>query len=439
MADLFVDNAGSNTSPYDTWAKAATALLTATAAAAAGDSIYVAETHAETLTADTTYTMASGVRIICVNNDGGGSAIGAPSTTAAIDGSGTSGVDIKFQGPSFYVYGLNLTCGGSTGTGGFGLADSAADNGIFQKCSFTIANNSAGTVNTVGNSGNDSRAVLTIQCSFTWGAIGQGFTLAGGRWESVNDDFCAGATAPTVLFKNINESDFHSFTGADFSDIAGTIFESFPSKDFVAHLWGCSLHASTTVFSPGAGTSPGGVFLHDCAAGDVHYAFGHYNSRGTTIAGTTIYPTGGAKYDGTNPVSWTIAGNANTTKADPYFSPWIDDYNATLSSMTPYLEAVRNGSATKYNDDEVWSAWMAKTTSGSCRATYYSEGTIAGTPTALESSSLGASDWTGENATAAFMKLRPDAAFTPAEIGAIRARIAVSGNLAITVDPLIRY
>lgn len=45
MANLYVASTGSNTAPYDTWAKAATAPLTATAAAAAGDTIYQ---HAET-------------------------------------------------------------------------------------------------------------------------------------------------------------------------------------------------------------------------------------------------------------------------------------------------------------------------------------------------------------------------------------------------------
>ena len=39
MANLYVKSTGSNTSPYDTWAKAATAPLTATALAAARDTI----------------------------------------------------------------------------------------------------------------------------------------------------------------------------------------------------------------------------------------------------------------------------------------------------------------------------------------------------------------------------------------------------------------
>jgi len=436
MANLFVDNAGSNTSPYDTWAKAATTLLTATAAAAAGDSIYVAETHSEAPTVDTTYTLADGVRIICVNNDGGGSSIGALATTASIS-SATSGVDFFLAGGPAYLYGLTIASTHDV-TCVIRLAGNDTDQIEAEQCQFKITGNSVNSRIQVGANANSARSLLmTKNCSFTWGSTSQGFETRG-AWRSYGDDFVAGATVPATLFKTVtaNELDLQ-IHGGDLSDISGTIFGATPDVQLYAQLWGCKINASVTVVT--TGQALGEVYLFDCASGDTHYALAHYSHEGSTVAATAIYPTGGAKYDGTNPVSWTISGNANTSKAAPYRSPWIDDYNATLSSMTPYLEAVRDGSATKYNDDEVWSEWMAKTTAGSTRATLFSERTIAGTANALASSSLGAGDWTGESGTAAFMKLQPDAAFTPAEIGHIRARVGISGNHTIIVDPLIRY
>ena len=48
MTTYYVDSAaGSNTSPYDTWAKAATALPTITAIVGAGEVSYVASTHSK--------------------------------------------------------------------------------------------------------------------------------------------------------------------------------------------------------------------------------------------------------------------------------------------------------------------------------------------------------------------------------------------------------
>lgn len=47
MADIFVYDGGSNTSPYETWAKASTTIATALGAAAAGDTIIAASDHSE--------------------------------------------------------------------------------------------------------------------------------------------------------------------------------------------------------------------------------------------------------------------------------------------------------------------------------------------------------------------------------------------------------
>jgi hypothetical protein len=201
-------------------------------------------------------------------------------------------------------------------------------------------------------------------------------------------------------------------------------------------FYGCKMHASVTPFSPST-VGAGNVYLFNCNSGDNHFSFAHYNYEGNTVAQTSIYPSSGAEYDGTNPVAWTVTGT-NATPAVPYFTPWISTYHSGTSAITPYLEAVRDGSSTRYNDDEVWSEWMANVTASSVRGTLYSERTILGTPAALEQSNLSSSDWTGESGTAAFMKLRPDSSFTPAEIGYIRARVGVSGAYTIIVDPFMR-
>ena len=54
MATIYVDDGGSNTSPYDTWAKAATTLQTALTAWSAGNDIWVASDHYETYSSSQT-------------------------------------------------------------------------------------------------------------------------------------------------------------------------------------------------------------------------------------------------------------------------------------------------------------------------------------------------------------------------------------------------
>ncbi len=76
MADYFVASGGSNTAPYETWAKAATSLATALAAAStAGDQVIIQYNAVPSgdaeLAADTTYTLAANIQIISASNDGG--------------------------------------------------------------------------------------------------------------------------------------------------------------------------------------------------------------------------------------------------------------------------------------------------------------------------------------------------------------------------------
>ena len=86
MANIRVWDGGSNTSPYDTWAKAATAIQTALTAWSSGDQVWVASDHDEKWSANTTLTIGSATKadqalVISVNRtddsyqnmeDGGG-------------------------------------------------------------------------------------------------------------------------------------------------------------------------------------------------------------------------------------------------------------------------------------------------------------------------------------------------------------------------------
>ena len=432
---MYVKHTGSNTSPYETWAKAATTLKTAADASAASDIIYIADDHAETPAVDTVYTFAANVRVLVVDD------AAEPPTTlatgASIDASATAGVDLSFRGTGLYIYGLSVKNGGSTTQASLNLCNAALNLATFEKCTFALGNTHASSPIVFGVTG-AKIFVETIECIFNW-IHGNGGLNCSGPWRSYGDDFYgAGSTAvPTVLWKIISEAFDFICEGGDLSDITSTLLDSSVTAPMQVRFNRCKFNSGVTIWSP-TSDGQGEVWIQDSTSGDEHWHFKHLTYRGTTVAATAIYPTGGAKYDGTNPVSFTVAGTANATPALPYYTPWFERYHAGTSAITPYLEAVRDGSATKYTLAEVWPEWIAKTTAGSTRGTFYSRRSRIGTPGANDSSSLGAGDWTGESGTAAFMKLQHSATFTPAELGHISVRIGVSGNYSLVLDPYIR-
>jgi hypothetical protein len=94
------------------------------------------------------------------------------------------------------------------------------------------------------------------------------------------------------------------------------------------------------------------------------------------------------------------------------------------SAITPRIEVLRDGSATAYDNDEVWAEFSYQGTTGFTLSTIVNDRmTPLGTAADQTASSLDASGWTGEHASDnAFMKLE-SGSITPAEIGHLRARV----------------
>src|SRR5512139_3561680 len=142
MANVYVKASGSGTSPYDTWAKAATTLKVATDFASAGDVIY-AHQESETITVDTTYTLASGVKVICSND-----AVNEPPQTLGnrTITSTTLGVDININAAAngwFYIYGLIMQAASGASAADIKLLGTNNAVGILENCTFTLQSSSA--------------------------------------------------------------------------------------------------------------------------------------------------------------------------------------------------------------------------------------------------------------------------------------------------------
>lgn len=134
MAVLYVDDGGSATSPYDTWAKAANDLATAMADAAcvAGSTIYIGHnsvaTYGALVTLTSAGTLINPVIIISADNTSG-----EPPTTytaGAIEDADGGAYYIKLEG-SAKVYGVTFKIGTD-------LSASTGCNWIFEDCEFEI-------------------------------------------------------------------------------------------------------------------------------------------------------------------------------------------------------------------------------------------------------------------------------------------------------------
>jgi len=432
MAALYVKASGSNTSPYDTWAKAATSYATAISAAAANDTIYVDNAFAQTFGATTTLTPAAGVQLISTSDT-----TNQPPTAYAAGAqvlvSGTFTLNIN----GGVWYGFTITFGSTSSTNILNFCGSDNDVVELYDCTIIAGTTSAGGRVNIGPAASSPSNMhfVTHNCAFQWNHASQGFTVRG-LWEDEGSNLAV-LSPQTALFKSSSfQFEFRS-NGTDFSGSSGAYFPS-SAANYVAQLTNPKFNGSATIQATGASDGDGEVYVFDGSSDDTHYHFAHYSYRGSAVAASSKYVTAsGASYDGTNRHSLTVTG-INATPAAPYRSPWIDVYTAGGSSVTPFMEIARDGSATPYKDSEVWGEFVAKTTSSSTRSTLYRDRTaVLGTP-ADQAVGAGTANWTGLSGTAWSGKVDSGAAITPQEIGYVRGRVVIAVADTVYLDPTIR-
>lgn len=449
MARFFVSSSGSNTAPYDTWAKAATSLQTAlTAATGAGDIVALDVAGVPSGDAEhagnTTYTFAGNIALVCSTNSGTSTITPTAMGATSWVGNSTTAQTLAFAGAfKVYIFGLTMSGSGSvnlihtintTDGGDFVLESCRAlyqsTVGSYRVQFGNATNQYIETTNFVydNNRDVDSNSFLAFGCKSyhvgffadMLGGIGTNsfmydlnltsaaassvdVTFVGGNFESV------GSTATLVGACSRSPSDFRFVQCRMPAGIAMLASQS-PANRSAAHVW-----------------------LNDCHSGDVHTQFEYHNAFGSVVSDTGIYLTAGAAAQ-----SWKITTTANCSFYTPFQTPWIDWYNETMSAQAPYIEILRDGSATAYKDDQAWIDVMAKVTSGSVQSSISTDRmTLLGTP-ANQAAGAGTGSWTGASGTAWSGKCAV-ASLTPVENGHIRARIAV-GEPSITVyaDPQIR-
>lgn len=449
MAVYFVASGGSNTAPYDTWAKAATSLQTALTAAASDGDIVVVQYNAvpsadAELSVDTTYTFASKCALLSASNDGGSSFTQTVMGSANWIGNSTANRSITFAG-SFanYIAGLTLRLSG-TGADNIRLNQSSGSSKYFEDCFFWIANTSASSPLQTGSSTVSQAYTHVRGCTVRFGNTSQGISCTTGKqvFEELTIDASGSAITQLLLFPVTTAGMIVGFYGCDLSATASTatlvpnVTLATPDIEFVR----CKLPSSYVVMDAQTEFMAGAkVTLRDCATGDTHGNFEYHDAFGSMVLDRSTYFTAGAAG-----LSWKISTTSATSIVWPFRTPWIDLYNTGTSAITPYLEFLRNnGSAAAYKDNQVWAQFSVKSTSGSVISTLTGdrEASFGGSGTA-QAAGAGTGSWTIAASSSPYsFKCDSGSSVTPAEAGAIRARIVVAvPSIAGTLfcDPQIR-
>lgn len=432
---------GSDSDAGTSWALAKATLGAGIALATAnGDVVKVDRYHAEALTSNTTYAIQNNISIICVDR----SASDAPTAQGASYGldaiTGTSYYAVFTGAYNYYIYGLTIKVG----------ADSI---------SFAGTNNSSATVeqcylrtaSLISISGaNAQGGVQFINCTFYAGGVN--FYIApSGTAEFVDCTLSASGSSPTYLFKFIVDDPRGSNAECEGCDWSHCGSNYLASDTLIGNgrlvMSRCKLGTNFVALPTLTRNHPYAIniWLYDCSSGDQHYHLAHYNPLGSVVMDTSTYVNDNiADTD----LSWKVTTTANASYNVPYITPWIDVYNADVStSITPYIEGLRasetdSDANTTAQNDEIWGVLSYKGTSGSTIATAVRDRMqVLGTP-ADQTSSKATTDWTISTSNDAYkstFKLAAPSAFTPAETGHIRGRVVVAiPSKTFFIDPQIR-
>jgi hypothetical protein len=447
MADYFVSGLGSDDNSGVDWLNAKATFSGVVALAnVSGDRVIVdAVTPPADIAVNTTWVLLANISVVASTNSGTATVTPTVMGTSAWLGGSSGGVlnafnlTVQLSAFKVYMYGLTFrNAGGSNVSITFANSDGAhlemENCYIWQGALGFTGRISFGS----GTSGVNSFVSLkntTLRFGGNTGmSVAGGFEMDGGSVDPAGG-------IPSVLIRTANNSPGPSFRGVDLSAIVGTLIDSQSGSTATIKFTQCKLNSGVTVMAAQtpANKSSARVWVLDCSSTDTHGLFGYYDAFGSVVSDTGIYYTAGPAGQ-----SWKITTTADCSFQTPFVTPWIGQYNATLSAMTPRFEILRDGSATAYTDAQVWSEWSAKTTSGSTQASFFSDRQAlvdwaAGTAGAAQAAGAGLGAWTGESATAWSGKVDTGAAITPAEEGDIAGRIVVGApSITVYADPFPR-
>lgn len=430
MADRYVYSGAAGAANGTSWTDAYTTISAALTAAAAGDTIWVADDHAHSVATSITYTIPAStatnpVRVICALRTGGSvPPVAADLRTTAVEEITSTG-NFAFSGAggrASYWYGVQFYK--NAGTGSFNAQIQNQTN-IFESCKFRGLSTTSNSSKIAFGHAQQSVTVLN-SCDIEFGNTLDNFYVRG-RFVMRGGTIAASGSIPANLFgpNGAGGVGVARFEGVDLSNVSGNIVNA-TGDLFDLRMLNCKLHASAVV-SNAVSTAPSStVQAINCDSGDTNYRSEKHAFNAALTTETTIVRTGGAS-DGTTPIAWKIVSSTLQNKYTPFESFPIQIWNDTIGSAVTVTVECR--AAAIPNDDEVWMEVEYLGTSGSTKATIATtRPAINATGAAITSSS---ETWGGSTAS-----FKLSTSVTPQEAGPITVRVyAGKASHTFYVDP----
>lgn len=366
-------NAGSEISPYDTVAGAASSVAQilalnggADALVCASEVVYTLDTHNETSVTGgvaTTWTSPSTdpkdpARFICVTD------LSTPttlSTGAKLTNSTAHGITVY---GSFYFYGFTIegTDPSIGNTWWLGNYSNGPVSQVYDHCTFNGHNHSSVTfrLQSVSPYGNGEILLSFLNCTYSAGNSGGMLHLTCSGIVSI-DNLTLTGTAPTSIFRaNTNSQAIVNITNSDLTGVSWTnlvdatastgTLNKFTLRNVKIPAGINWFKASPTTYSP--------VLELDAInvdSGDTWTRHERVNERtGVVSVITTVYAdTNPALFKASEEYSIKIVSSANVSRFLPLYSQWFCVWN-DATAYTPAIEVLVGGAVAALDNDELW-------------------------------------------------------------------------------------
>lgn len=424
MTIYYVDDGGSATAPYDTWAKAATSLsaLDDAVTFASGDIVYIGHDHvcqythaaSRTITGPTSWLPT----IIISATTGSSPPTYQESATNQIDTS-EGAYSLTFDG-SFALYGVRMS-----GMTNLYMGSDENESMYMRNCTIALAANGQFSATRVSRG-----ASYVVDCVIDLTADGTSTRtqpVLGGEYSGVDVNGLTFVNAAyrtgTVFLNFVNDRGVIRLSGVDVSGFShATDCEIFNPNSFTEVIaTNIRTKVGYTLFSAGGVASPTGKYcVTNVGPTDAPEALHYKDYFGDVVSSSVISRTGGAQVEGAS-CAWLITTTANCSEASPLYTPWIYGKLATAGSKTFDLY-ITNDTA-DLTDAEIWLEVEYHATADDPRRTLATDQRATITTTAAAQTDDTASTWTGAGPAYTY-KQRLRVTATVGEEGVYRARVA---------------
>ena len=432
MSDVYYDagGSGSNTSPYDTPAKAATTLAVALAAVNASDDIiYVLSTSSQAISTSTFTASATHAPVSKPQKLYSVSSLATPTTLTygATLTQSISGDDVILSG-SWDVKGLHFDLGTGTAAGVLNLGVTNVQATILLencKCTTSTYSGVAGGVYIGYTGGSVAKPPNITLKDFThYSKSTMPIFQLGATVTTIDGLILSGTTAPTSLFKFQNpaisklilkNSDLTGVAWTNLFDVTGT------NVVYDVSVIDCKMPDSYTLSIGTTSSEISAITLINATSDDVNYQYAKYMLAGSIITIGSIYATTDPIQIGGVSVSDIFTSTASCGRGCTLSREYLVEV-ADNTAVTPFVELlVQTSGASALNNNEVYITAEAITVAGTTQGSQVTShpGALA-TPSAC---SAGTTAYTGDGYATERTHRIETAAITTRQAGLVKITV----------------